>query len=152
MEIQIVPYEARYQEAFKALNEEWIVAHFELEDADRAALNDPEKYILQKGGSIFVALCDDKAIGVCALLKISDRKYELAKLAVSPSFRGKNIGELLVRRVILQAKEAGASAIFLEGNTRLAPSIKLYRKLGFKEVTGYEITYKRVDIVMELAL
>lgn len=156
MNIQIVPYETRYKEAFKTLNEEWINTHFELEAKDYITLNDPEKYILQKGGYIFVALLGDQAVGeavgVCALLKHDDHKYELAKLAVNPNLRGQKIGELLVRRVIEQAKTAGAAAIFLEGNTRLAASINLYKKFGFVEVKGYPISYKRVDIIMELTV
>ncbi|GHV59123.1 hypothetical protein FACS1894103_1890 [Campylobacterota bacterium] len=152
MDIQIVPYNARYKEPFKKLNEQWITAHFELEEADRITLNDPETYILQQGGYIFAALYGDEAVGVCALLKIDDHRYELAKLAVNPALRGHSIGELLVRHAIKQAKEAGATVIFLESNTRLIPAINLYKKCGFKEVTDYPIAYKRVDIVMELTL
>jgi len=42
--------------------------------------------------------------------------------------------------------------IFLEGNTRLAPSIHLYRKLGFREIPLDGHTYERCDILMEMIL
>ena len=46
----------------------------------------------------------------------------------------------------------GAKRLYLEGNTRLAASIHLYRDLGFKEVPLEGSTYDRCDIIMELKL
>jgi len=84
--VRIVPYESYYREVFKALNEEWISAHFEMEEADHKALDDPEGYILQNGGYIFVALYKDEPVGVCALIKMNDHyDFELAKMASIPT-------------------------------------------------------------------
>ncbi len=154
MDVRIIPYESRYQRDFKTLNEEWIVSYFEMEEEDHKTLDNPEEYILQKGGFIFVALYNGEVVGVCALLKDArgHYDYELAKLAVNPKYRGKKTGFLLVQSVINKAKELGASKIFLESNTLLEPAIHLYRKFGFKEVTGYSSPYKRVDIIMELII
>jgi DNA-binding MarR family transcriptional regulator len=85
--VKIVPYTEKYRAAFEKLNLEWIKSYFKVEKADRDALDDPKGYILDRGGFIFVALMDDKPVGVCALLKRDDPAYpyELAKMAVSPS-------------------------------------------------------------------
>lgn len=153
-EVQIVAFEDKYAEAFKALNEEWIATYFELEEADRKALNNPHSYILDKGGKIFVALYQDQPVGVCALIKMDDPEYdyELAKMAVSPTVQGKNIGWLLSQAVVNAAKELGASKLYLESNTALKPAINLYQKIGFKKIVGRATPYARCNIQMELIL
>lgn len=151
-DVQIVPFEEKYQPVFKALNEEWITTYFEMEEADYKALDHPNEYILDKGGKIFVALYNGEPLGVCSLMKVDDVTYELAKMAVSPTAQGKNIGWLLGQAVVNAAQELGASKIYLDSNTKLKPAIKLYEKLGFRRVTGIPSPYKRVDIQMELDL
>jgi len=153
-EVKIVEYEEKYQNAFKALNEEWISTYFELEEPDRKALGNPKSYILDNGGKILVALYNDQPVGVCALIKMNDAdyEYELAKMAVSPEAQGKNIGWLLAQAIINTAKELGASKLYLESNTALKPAINLYHKLGFKKIIGRSTPYSRCNIQMELVL
>jgi len=153
-DISIVYYTSEYKNEFRKLNEEWITTYFEMEDADRKALDDPESYILQKGGKILLALENDKVLGVCALLKMQDEKYdyELAKMAVSPKARGKGIGYLLGDAIVKKAQELGAKSIYLESNTILKPAVSLYEKLGFQKISGHDTPYKRCNIQMELDL
>lgn len=152
--VKIVDYQPRYKKDFKALNEEWITKYFNMEEADYKSLDDPEGYILKNGGSILVALYEDKPMGVCALVKSDDPEYgfELAKMAVSPLAQGKNIGWLLGQAIIEKAKLAGAAKIYLGSNTILKPALNLYHKLGFKKITGLESPYERCNIQMELLL
>lgn len=152
--VKIVPYEAQYQKAFKALNVEWISTYFKMEEADYKALDNPDGYILNKGGKIFVALYENEPVGVCALIKMEDPEYdfELAKMAVSPKIQGKSIGWLLGNAVVNAAKDLGASKLYLESNTVLKPAINLYHKLGFKKVVGRATPYERCNIQMELDL
>ncbi|MFP3590824.1 GNAT family N-acetyltransferase [Chryseobacterium sp. SIMBA_038] len=153
-DVQIVEYQPKYQEAFRALNEEWISTYFEMEEADYKALDNPKEYILDKGGKIFVALYNDEPLGVCALIKMNDVNYdfEMAKMAVSPKAQGKSIGWLLGQKVVDSARELGASKLYLESNTILKPAINLYYKLGFEKVAGHATPYKRCNIQMELVL
>ncbi|WP_367770508.1 helix-turn-helix domain-containing GNAT family N-acetyltransferase [Flavobacterium sp. WC2421] len=152
--VKIIEYSAEFQSAFKSLNEEWISTYFEMEEADYKALDNPNEYIINKGGKIVVALYNDEPLGVCALIKMNDNTYdfELAKMAVSPKAQGKNIGFLLGTAVINMAKELGASNIYLESNTILKPAIQLYQKLGFQKIVGHTTPYKRCNIQMELIL
>ena len=151
--IKIVTYEPQYQEAFKSLNIEWISKYFEIEAADTIALDHPKEYILDKGGEIFIALLNDEAVGVCAMIKMQeDFDYEMAKMAVSPKAQGKGIGLLLGRFVIDWAAQNNATTIYLESNTQLEPAINLYYKLGFKEVKRKNSPYKRANIQMLLEL
>jgi len=152
--VKIVAYEEKYQTAFKALNEQWISTYFKMEEADYKALDNPQTYILDRGGKIFVALYENKPVGVCALIKMDDPDYdfELAKMAVSPKIQGKNIGWLLGQAIVQAAKDSGASKIYLESNTILKPAINLYQKLGFVKVVGRSTPYARCNIQMELKL
>lgn len=153
-DVRIVPYEQKYQPVFRALNERWITAHWQLEAHDREILDDPQAQVLDKGGFIFVALDEAVPVGVCALLRMNDATYdyELAKLAVDPRAQGKGIGGLLCRAAIDKARTLGASKLFLESNTRLEPAIHLYRRMGFTELAEYHPAYERGDIQMELTV
>ncbi|MFH6956973.1 GNAT family N-acetyltransferase [Flavobacterium aquidurense] len=151
-DVQIVPFEAKYLDAFRSLNTQWISTYFEMEEADYKALDHPDEYILNKGGKILVALYRNEPVGVCALIKMNDSDYdfEMAKMAVSPQAQGKNIGFLLGQAIINSARASGASKIYLESNTILKPAINLYYKLGFQKVFGLATPYKRCNIQMEL--
>lgn len=153
-DVQIVDFQPQYLEAFKSLNIEWISTYFEMEEADYKALDNPQEYILNKGGKIFVALYQNEPVGVCALIKMKDSNYdfEMAKMAVSPKAQGKNIGFLLGQRIVESARKLGANKIYLESNTILKPAINLYYKLGFQRVYGLATPYKRCNIQMELVV
>ncbi|MBV6878281.1 helix-turn-helix domain-containing GNAT family N-acetyltransferase [Epilithonimonas ginsengisoli] len=152
--VKIVDYEPKYQSAFKSLNEEWISNYFEMEAADYKALDNPQEYILDKGGKILVALYNNEPLGVCALIKMDDPDYdfEMSKMAVSPKAQGKNIGWLLGQAIINKAKELSASKLYLESNTILKPAINLYYKMGYEKIVGRATPYKRCNIQMELDL
>lgn len=153
-QVRIGAFKPRYAEAFRRLNEEWITTHFKMEQADHKALSNPKRSIIDKGGHILVALYNDEVVGVCALQKMDDPDYdyELAKMAVAPSARGKNIGWLLGMAIIETAKSKGAKKLYLESNTMLEPAINLYNKLGFRKTGGRATPYERCNIQMELIL
>ena len=153
-DIAVIPYEPCHKELFKSLNEDWIKQHWEVEPHDLDYLDHPQEYIIDKGGFIFVATYKETPVGVCALCKMDDPKYdyELAKLAVCSEAQGKGIGTILCKAAIEKAKETGAKALFLESNTLLRPAIHTYRKLGFRELAEYHPAYERGNIQMELIL
>lgn len=149
--IRVIDYIPAYARAFKELNEAWINQYFVLEEDDIATLNQPDK-ILENGGFIWVALCDQTPVGVCALRKKEPDTFELSKMAVATGFQGLGIGRKLAEAAIVRAKELDADRLYLEGNTLLESSIHLYKKLGFQKVNGRPSPYKRVNIIMELRL
>lgn len=150
--VQIVSYSAEYRNAFRSLNQAWINRYFRVEAADNKALDDPEGYIINKGGYIFMAIYDGNPVGTCALIKISEEEYELAKMAVDDRVQGKGIGYLLGQACLDKARVLGAAKVMLLSNTVLKPAIHLYGKLGFKEVPLPATEYERADIKMEVVL
>jgi len=152
--IEIVDFETKYASYFRSINEEWISAYFKMEAADYKALDNPQSYILDKGGCIIFALDNDLPVGTCALIKMDDPVYdfELAKMGVVPSHHGKGIGKQIGEAIIKKAEELGAEKLYLESNRILTPAINLYKKLGFVEITGRPSPYKRSNILMGLDL
>lgn len=142
-----------YSEDFKRINEAWISTNFWLEKSDVEVLNNPQKYILDKGGNVFIALLDGKPVGTLALIPYNALTCELAKMAVDPDSRGRGIGYQLGCVFIEKARERGFKRVILEGNTKMEASILLYRKLGFQEVPyNVNAVHSRCNIFMELKL
>lgn len=150
--MEIVDYKSEYQDAFKRLNVEWIEMHWQLEEADLLALDNPDAYIIARGGYIFLALDSGEVVGTCALIRVTDTTYELAKMAVDAKARGKGVGSALGRAIIEKARLLNAEKIYLETNTILEPAIRLYRKLGFEEFAGESSPYNRCNFQMALDL
>ena len=151
-DVQIIGFQPEYQADFRRLNEEWISAYFKMEEADYAALDHPQEHILDGGGEILFALYKNKPVGTCALIRMDNETFELAKMAVSAEAKGKGIGMLLGNAIIAKAREKGAAKLHLGSNTLLKPAINLYHKLGFKKVTGIPSPYERCNIQMDLIL
>ena len=151
-QIEIIDYSSEYQDEFRKLNCEWIKKYFKLEQSDYESLNNPREKILQSGGHIYLARHNNEIIGTCALIKVNNDTYELAKMTVSESKRGKGVGWMLGQAVIIKARELGAKTIYLESNTILKPAIELYQKLGFQKIVGQPSPYERCNIQMQLKL
>lgn len=150
--VQIIDYTPENHDDFRRLNHEWITKYFRLEESDRIALDHPDEKILKPGGHIFLALYEGAVVGTCALIKLSDDRYELAKMAVTEKAQGKNIGYMLGQASLQKARELGARTVYLESNTKLKPAIALYHKLGFQKVVGPPSPYERSNIQMEMSL
>lgn len=151
--IELIAYRDELRANFELLNREWIEKYFTVEEADRAVFADPPGKIVAPGGQIFFVLEDGEAKGTCAVLRRTAETYELAKMAVTASARGKGFGDLLMRAAIDFARGAGAKEMVLCSNTNLGTAMRLYEKYGFCEIPLIpDKRYHRVDIMMRLDL
>jgi GNAT superfamily N-acetyltransferase len=148
--VEIVEYSPVYQQAFRQLNEEWISKYFRMEESDYKALDHPQEYIIDKGGHIYIGLYKGEPVAACALIRMDDGGFELAKMAVSPKAQGLGIGYLIGKACIEKARRVGARRVYLESNTALKPAINLYHKLDFRKAAGPPSPYERCNIQMEL--
>jgi GNAT superfamily N-acetyltransferase len=146
--VEIVPYQPQYRDAFRTLNEEWLTEYMEIEPEDQRVLADPEGAILAGGGVIVLALDDARPIGTGALINEGNGKYELAKMAVTGSYRGQGIGRRIAEQLLETARTLGAREVELLSATLLPAATPLYRKLGFVEVPLGDNPYTRADIRM----
>jgi N-acetylglutamate synthase-like GNAT family acetyltransferase len=149
--VRVLDYREEHQPWFEKFNRDWIEKHFWMEPVDFQVLQNPDEYIVKKGGSILMAQCENEMAGTVALKFVEPEIYEFTKMAVCEKFRGKKIGQALAIAAIERARELGAKKIILYSNTLLAPAIQLYRKIGFREIP-VDGTYKRSNIKMELVL
>ena len=150
--IELVEFSSEYAADFRDLNYEWINQHFDVEESDRAMLEEPEDVILRDGGYIVIAKYRGAVVGTCALIRHGSNQMELAKMAVAESAKGKGIGYLMGQHCIDKAREMNSTEVFLESNTKLTPAINLYQKLGFKRVVGQPSPYARCNLQMSLNL
>lgn len=141
--------------SFRDLNEAWIRKYFTLEPKDRATFDDPAGKIIAPGGAILMVDVDGETVGACALVKLDADTFEVAKMAIDERNQGRGLGRLLLQAVIARARSMGGKRLYLESNSKLAPALALYRKLGFTDVPRERIPpspYARVDVWMELSL
>ena len=94
--LKIVPFNTDYKSAFEQLNREWIEEYFIMEEEDLKTLQNPDSYVMERGGEIFFAVLDGDVVGTAALIKKSKGVYELAKMAVAKNLRGLGIGKKLL--------------------------------------------------------
>jgi len=137
---------------FIRLNELWITEHFQIEEPDRKLATNPMK-IVTDGGHIISLVEDGRVVGVCALFKENNHRFQLGRMAVEPRERGKGYGNTLIRAALAHAHDLGGSSVFLFSNTVLKPAIALYRKHAFEVVSeGPHPIYARCNIMMERQL
>ncbi|TXH71996.1 MAG: N-acetyltransferase [Lysobacteraceae bacterium] len=138
---------------FREINAEWIQSMFRLEDTDREVLDNPRTRIIDAGGVIlFVEASGIGIVGTCALQKTGASGYELTKMGVRESARGMKAGEFLLAAIIERAQSLNADPLYLLTNTKCAPAIHLYEKLGFQHdvniMARYGARYQRCDVAM----
>ena len=149
---KIIPFDSRYAKQFADLNYQWIGETYGIEPHDHEVLDHPLESVINPGGQIFFAIAGEDVAGTVAMIPFEDDAYELTKMAVDPTFRGRGIGDLLMQACVDLARGSSRRRIILESNTRQVAAIKLYRKFGFKEVPlDPNSQYVRANIRMELA-
>jgi N-acetylglutamate synthase-like GNAT family acetyltransferase len=138
---------------FRDINVEWIEAMFELEEADRVVLDNPQATIVDPGGTVlFVEVPGLGIVGTCALKPDATGGFELTKMGVRESARGLKAGEFLLEQVIARAQQMNVSELYLLTNTKCEAAIHLYEKLGFVHDKGvmerHGGDYCRCDVAM----
>lgn len=148
---EIMSFEDRHADEFARLNREWLDAFGLFEEADAKHLYSPRTCILDRGGEIFIAERNGKVVGTCAVMPMSAKVFELAKLAVSAECRGEGLGRRLAGRALGCARDRGAARVVLLSSSRLGPALKLYESLGFmhRPMPGDQ-PYETADVYMEL--
>ena len=154
MRIELREFQPGDEVAFRTLNEAWIQAYFRLEEKDLEILGDPSRYILHKGGHIYFTVHAEtrEILGCCALLRMEEGVFELAKMAVAEPWRGQGIGRQLLHGAIEAARELGVRRLYLETNDSLKNAIALYESEGFVHLRAEDAPpsrYARVNVFME---
>ncbi|SHO60574.1 GNAT family N-acetyltransferase [Algoriphagus zhangzhouensis] len=150
--VEILPFSPELKPYFNSINRVWVEELFEIEPFDKEQLENPEKYVLDKGGEIIFARSEGKIVGTIGLAKVDETTYEMIKMGVDKSAQGKGVGMILAKEILKIAKEKGADKVILYTHSKLKAAISIYEKLGFKEIQLCNDKYVRCDLVMELDL
>ena len=74
---------------------------------------------------------DGKIVGYCGVWLVADEAH-ITNVAVLPEYRGKKLGEALMRKVMDISRKEGAVHMTLEVRVTNHMAQSLYRKLGFQ--------------------
>ncbi|MGV3651410.1 MAG: ribosomal protein S18-alanine N-acetyltransferase [Devosia sp.] len=88
----------------------------------------------------FIACDARRRIAGFATLRLAADEAELISIAVAKRWRGKGVGEALMRALLADLMHSPARRLFLEVAADNPAAIALYRKFGFAELgrrTGY---------------
>ena len=148
--VVIIDFSIDLKEHIKTLNLAWLTKYFKVERKDEIVLSNPQEEIIDKGGMIFYAQCENVIIGTVSLLRIDDFTFELSKMAVSDNCQGLGVGKKLMDHCLYIAKQKKIKKLILYSNRILLPAIHLYEKFGFVEIPLEEdVFYERANIKME---
>ena len=82
--------------------------------------------------AVYIVLEDDnKVIGYSGAWIVIDEAH-ITNVAISPEYRGKKLGEAMMRQLMMVAMERGARSMTLEVRVTNHVAQSLYRKLGFQ--------------------
>ena len=85
----------------------------------------------------FVAVEDDKVVGVCALHIVWEDLAEIKSLAVVRDYTKRGIGKALVESCLKEAKDYGIKTVFV-----LTYQVEFFKKLGFNLIQKETLPHK----------
>jgi putative acetyltransferase len=89
-------------------------------------------------GRLLLATYAGGLAGCVALHGLERNIAEMKRLYVRPQFRGKRIGFALVHQLLAEAREIGYRSVRLDTvEPVMKDAVKMYRRLGFREIEPY---------------
>ncbi len=134
----------------KELSYHWLNKYDVLDEEDIPVLEDPFNEVMGQGGYFFVGMTGGEVVSCVALEKTPEGDFEIAKLTVDERYSGRGYAVKIMEHAIGKAKEAGARRVILYTNSKLAPALGLYKKLGFRQVYREKSKYPSADMEFEL--
>jgi putative acetyltransferase len=104
-------------------------------------------------GKLLLARYAGNAGGCIALRPLQAGICEMKRLYVRPSNRGLGLGQMLVERLITEARALGYERMRLDTvESAMKDAVALYRRMGFKEIAPYSTISIESALWMELPL
>ena len=148
--VEIIEYDEKYHSDFKRMNLDYLDKYNLTESHDMIILDNPEETVIKSGGFIWLAKAGDEIVGTVGIMPEGHGIFELIKMCVTESWRGRGISKLLMETCLQKVKELGGEKLFLFSNHQLQTALKLYTKYGFKNVEVTDSPFETADVKMEL--
>ena len=88
---------------------------------------------LAREDTVFLVCEDLDVVGYIGMY-LSFEEGEITNVAVTPSYRQRGCGNLLIQAIKEEAKARAAECVILEVRVSNVPAISLYKKHGFEEI------------------
>lgn len=88
-------------------------------------------------GTFVIAYAGDAPVGCGAVRLLASEVAELKRMYVTPSARGRRIGEAIVRALETEARRLGVVRLVLETGERQPESLALYARCGFRVIDRF---------------
>ena len=148
--VEIIDYNDKYQADFKRMNLEYLDRYNLTESHDLQILDDPKGTVLKNNGHLWLAKAGEEIVGTVGIMPEGHDIFELIKMCVAESWRGKGISKLLIETCLGKVKELGGKKLILFSNHQLKTALKLYEKYGFRNVEVTDSPFVTADVKMEL--
>ncbi len=148
--VEIIEYRPEFQAAWKDLNVAWVAADYTVEEEDLRVLDDPIGAFIRPGGFVFLARVGGEIVGTAALNRVDADTFELCKMTVASTMRGRKVGQKLMAHCLEVARARGALRVTLETNKKAVAAISLYEKHGFEHraFPPHASAFDRADVYM----
>ena len=103
-------------------------------------------------GRLYLIYYDERLAGCIGLRKIDNQNCEMKRLYIRPELRGKKLANVLVEKIIEDAKKIGYSYMLLDTLPFLQSAIHIYKEFGFYEIESYNDSPMDSSIYMRLDL
>lgn len=106
-------------------------------------------------GLLLVGYAGEEPAGCAAIRDLGEHRCELKRFFVRPAFRGRGLGERVLRSALDGAQSLGYSAARLETAAFMDRAIALYRAAGFRDVAPFREVpeaVRHLAVFMERAL
>ena len=132
--------------------EKWFGMDLCFQDFDAEVAGLPGRYAAPDG-RLYLAIADQEIAGCVALRKLADGICEMKRLFVREAFRGRQIGKVLIERIIEDARGIGYKKMRLDTYPpKMAKAVGMYKSYGFRKIPAYYHNPYGETLFMELKL
>ena len=157
--IVLLPLQLKYCEAVAEIAKECLPEHWSLDgirdvlqydnniyyvacEVESTVYDDRENADYYQNAENEDSVISDKVVGFAGIMLLAD-EAELLNIAVTPSFQGRKIGQALLNKMIVSAKEKGIRRILLEVRKSNTLAMDLYYKNQFVKLGERKNYYSR---------
>ncbi len=112
--------------------------------SDRILLSKATVTLFEDIQEFYVAEVDGVVVGCGALHVLWEDLAEVRTLAVDKQYRGRGIGDLLLRRLLQQARHLGVARVFC-----LTFEVEFFSRHGFTEIEGAPVSHDVFEQLLE---